>query len=239
MKRSIFIFILLFTAAQCTAQKKGSLKTINLPKFDLRWYHFGMALGYNNSDFFMERNIDPTFSDSLVTLRGQSQPGFNINIVTAAHLGRGISIRFLPGISPKDRLLEYTFLNPDLSESVFKKRIESFYLEFPVFLKWRTDRINNFAAYLMVGGKYAIDMQSQKDVDNQLDEAIVIKTSEKEWAASYGGGFDFFLPYFKFGIELRHEVGMNNIFIDDNTRFSHPLQSLRSRNFVLSLTFEG
>lgn len=198
-----------------------------------------MALSYNNSDFFIERDIDYAFGDSLITLNNEKQPGFNINIVTSLKIGRGLSARFLPGISPKDRILKFKFLNPDLSTSEFTKRVESFYLEFPVFLKYRSDRINNFAAYVIGGGKYAIDMQSQKDVNNQLDDDIVVKTGRREWALSAGGGFDFFLQYFKFGIELRMEYGLNNIFIDDGTRFSDPINSLRSKNFVLSFTFEG
>ena len=230
--------MLLFFAQTAFAQRGNNLKTINLPKFDLRWYHFGMALGYNSSDFYMDLKPDFSFGDSLISLRNISQPGFNINIVTAVHIGRGLSVRFIPGISPKDRVLEYTFLNSDLTESEFRKRIESFYLEFPVLLKYRTDRVNNFAAYIIGGGKYALDMQSQKDVDNSLSN-IVIKTTDKEWAIVYGGGFDFFLPYFKFGIELRHEIGLYNVFIDDNTIFSRPISSLRSQNFVLSFTFEG
>lgn len=242
LKKYTIIFILLFCASSMFAQKRSKVKSANLGNFDRRWYHFGMALGYNTSDFFIERNVDFTFSDSLVTLNNVSQPGFNINIVTALHLTRGLSLRFLPGISPKDRTLEYTFLNPLGSQpevSTFTKRVESFYVEFPLFLKYRTDRINNFAAYVIAGGKFALDLQSQKQVNNSLDQDIVIKTEDREWAAAYGGGFDFFLPYFKFGIELRHEVGINNILIDDGTRFDAPLRSLRSRNFVLSLTFEG
>lgn len=215
---------------------------MNLHKFDYRWYHFGMALGFNNSNFFVERNVDYAFGDSLLTVQNIGEPGFNINIVTAAHLTRGLSLRFLPGISPKDRTLLYTFKSPSGSigeTTQFTKRVESFYLEFPVFFKYRTDRINNFAAYIMAGGKYAIDMQSQKQVNNSGAQFIVVKTGDREWAAAYGGGFDFFLPYFKFGIELRHEVGINDILLQDNTQFSTPLKSLRSRNFVLSLTFEG
>ena len=239
MRKFAIISLCLLLTSSAFSQRRSAVKTANLEKFDYRWYHFGMALGYNSSDFFVERNVDYSFGDSLILFNNVSQPGFNINIVTSLHLSRGFSLRFLPGISPKDRRLEYEFLNADNSTSVFIKRIESFYLEFPVFLKYRTDRINNFAAYVIAGGKYALDMQSQKEVDNNLDEFVVIKTREKEWAISYGGGFDFFLPYFKFGIELRHEVGLNNLFIDEGTRFDEPLKSLRSRNFVLSFTFEG
>jgi hypothetical protein len=54
-----------------------------------------------------------------------------------------------------------------------------------------------------------------------------------------GGGVDMFLPYFKFGLELKMGIGLPNVLIDDNTRFSAPLESLRTKTYMLSFTFEG
>jgi hypothetical protein len=34
-------------------------------------------------------------------------------------------------------------------------------------MKLRSDRINNFAVYLLGGGKFSIDMASQKDVNKR------------------------------------------------------------------------
>jgi hypothetical protein len=82
-------------------------------------------------------------------------------------------------------------------------------------------------------------MASQKDVDNTLDEDVVVKLERADYSAEVGGGFDMFLPYFKFGIELKHSVGIPNLLIDDGTRFSTPLESLRSKTWILTFTFEG
>ena len=54
-----------------------------------------------------------------------------------------------------------------------------------------------------------------------------------------GGGADMFLPYFKFGMELKMGIGIPNLLIDDGTRFSAPLQSLRSKTWIFTFTFEG
>jgi hypothetical protein len=119
------------------------------------------------------------------------------------------------------------------------KPVESTYLEFPLLLKLRSDRINNFAVYLIGGGKFSIDMASQKDVNNDIDEDIVIKLAKYDYIAEVGGGMDMFLPYFKFGIELKAGIGIPNMLIDDDTRFSRPIQSLRTKTYVLTFTFEG
>jgi hypothetical protein len=82
-------------------------------------------------------------------------------------------------------------------------------------------------------------MASQKDVNNEIDEEVVLKLNKYDYSAEVGAGCDMFLPYFKFGLELKFAVGIPNLLIDDNTRFSSPLQSLRSKCWVFTLTFEG
>jgi hypothetical protein len=66
-----------------------------------------------------------------------------------------------------------------------------------------------------------------------------VKAERNDFAVEFGGGFDFFLTYFKFGIDLRMAVGVPNLLVPENTQFSNPLESLRSRTFMVTLTFEG
>jgi hypothetical protein len=106
-------------------------------------------------------------------------------------------------------------------------------------VKLRSDRINNLAVYLIGGGKFSIDMASQKDVNQGLDDETIVKLAKYDYSAEVGGGFDFFLQYFKFGIELKHGIGIPNLIVRDGTRFDLPVQSLRSKTWVLTFTFEG
>jgi hypothetical protein len=54
-----------------------------------------------------------------------------------------------------------------------------------------------------------------------------------------GGGLDFFLPYFKFGCELKLSHGIPNVLIQDNSMYSSPIDQLRTKTWLFSLTFEG
>ena len=54
-----------------------------------------------------------------------------------------------------------------------------------------------------------------------------------------GAGADFFLPFFKFSVELKTEFGMRNVLIQDDTPFSAAFDELRTRSFIISFTFEG
>ena len=225
-------------AAQVQGGIRG-IKTENLPNFDLRTFHFGFLLGYNTSDFYLKLKPTAPLTDSVLVVDHVRQPGFNLGIVSSFNMSPNFSLRFLPTLSFQDRVLRYQFRHSNGLIYTFAKPVESTYLEFPLLLKFRSDRINNFAVYLIAGGKFSIDMASQKDVNNEIDDEIVVKLKSNDYSAEVGGGFDMFLPYFKFGIELKTSIGIPNLLIDDNTRFSSPLESLRSKSWILTFTFEG
>lgn len=235
----LLLALLLAMAAPAMAQYQSGVKMQNLPNFDLRRFHFGFLLSYNNSDFYIRKDPQAPFRDSLMVVQHLRQPGFNLGIVASYNMNSNLSVRFLPGLSFQERILQYQFKKPDGRSAFFQKPVESTYLEFPLLLKLRTDRINNFAAYMITGGKYSIDMASQKDVDQTLDDEVVIKLARNDYSVEVGAGVDFFLTYFKFGIELKHGIGIPNILIDDGTRFSRPIESLRTKTWVLTFTFEG
>jgi len=219
------------------AQRVGS--GTNLERFDMRLYHFGFLISSNTSSFFIDRKPDFSFSDSLLRIENVPQSGFNLALLASFNPVKNVNIRFIPGLSFQDRGINYTFLQADGLEKTFLKRTESVFLDFPVLLKLRTNRTGNFAAYALFGGKFSKDMQSQQDVNNAVAEQIVIKLKDKDVSLDMGGGFDFFLPYFKFALEFKTSIGINDILIHEDTPFSNPIESLRTRSFIVSLTFEG
>lgn len=234
--RSIGLLVLASLPLLGAAQK---IKTENLPNFDLHRFHFGFLFSYNTSDFFIQQRPSAPFADSVLVIDHIKQPGFNLGIVSSLDMTPNFSLRFIPSLSFQDRVLHYSFRKSDGKTADFDKPVESTWLEFPLLLKMRSDRINNFAVYVLTGGKFSIDMASQKDVNNALDEDVVVKLKKYDYSAEVGGGMDMFLPYFKFGIELKFCVGIPNLAIDDGTRFSRPIESIRSKTWVLTFTFEG
>ena len=211
----------------------------NLPSFDSKKYHFGFLLSSNTSDFFFEYRNRENFNDSLLGIDNRRQSGFNLALLASWNITKNVSLRFVPGLSFQDRGLNYRFLQEDGTQEVILKRTESVFLDFPLLFKLRTNRVNNFAAYALIGGKLSRDMQSQKDVDNALGNEVVIKLSQLDYSIDAGGGIDFFLPFFKFSIEAKTAFGLPNLLIQEGNRFTAPLDQLRSRTFILSLCFEG
>ena len=235
MKHAALAIVLLSIALGCSAQ---SQRMRNLPNFDMKKYHFGFLLSINSSDFAFQYKPDYTFADSLQGISNQAQSGFNLALLASLDLTPNIHLRFLPGLSFQDRGLDYRFLRENEPVSILK-RTESVFLEFPLLLKLRTNRVNNFAAYGLIGGKYGRDMQSQKDVNNLGGDEVIIRLKDNDFAMEVGGGFDFFLPFFKLSIEMKTAFGFQNLLIQEPTIFAEPLESLRTRMFVFSIAFEG
>ena len=236
LNRYSLMFVLMAMAMQASAQMNTRE---NLPHFDSRLYHFGFLLSANTSSFYIDYKPDFSFSDSLLGIDNVPQAGFNLALLASFNPVKNINLRFVPGLSFQDRGLNYTFLAEDNKVETYLKRTESVWLQFPMMLKLRTNRVGNFAAYGLIGGCYGIDMQSQKDVNEAVAGKIVVKLEKTDITLDAGGGFDFFLPYFKFGVEMKTCFGMKDVLIQEMNQFTDPISRLRTRTFVLSLCFEG
>ena len=227
----------------------------NLGQFDDKFFHFGFALSNNNSGFNLEKSFSPLppgNNDSLQSVLVLGKPGFSLGVVTSINVNPNFKIRFvLPTLSFLERDIQFTYLDPSsLTETVHIKTMNSTYLDFPILFKFRTNRIHNFAMYGITGFRYGIDMTSNIDVNNGVDlEDQVIKLTKTDFGTEVGGGVDLFLNYFKLGIELKLAVGMKNLLYltpekslelnETPTNFDNAIESLRSKVWTLSFTFEG
>jgi hypothetical protein len=240
MKRmKLFLTLLIFIVfgSSTYAQK---FKQERYKNFDKRVFHFGFMLGFNSADFTVYQNVNAYEQFGLKLLENDAQPGGQLGILTTMKLGTPVlRLRFIPTLSFQERLLRYTFEDTVLNkDKIGEERVNSTNLDFPIMLQFRTKRLNNFTAYVLVGGQYSIDLQSQeKASQNYIDPYVKIKRNDVQ--GQIGGGLEFFAPYFKFGIELKYSHGFMNSFIQDNTNIAKPINKLYNKVWSLSLIFEG
>ncbi len=217
-------------------------KPMNYRKFDKRWLHFGFMLGLNKASFtaYPIQQAYELYGVKSLTVEGAS--GGQLGIVSSLKLGTPVvRLRFLPTLSFQERLVKMTSINPDpeATKDLFtEERINSTNLDFPLMFQFRTLRFNNFASYVLLGGQYTIDLQSQETASqNYVDPFLKIKKNDIH--GQIGGGVEFFAPYFKFGIEVKFSHSFYNSLIQDNTTISRPLNALYNRFWCLSFIFEG
>ena len=237
MKLFLTLLIFIVLGSSSYAQK---FKQERYKNFDKRMFHFGFMLGFNSSDFTVYQDVNAYEQYGLKLLENDAQPGGQLGILTTMKLGTPVlRLRFIPTLSFQERLLRYTFEDTVLNkDEIGEERVNSTNLDFPLMLQFRTKRLNNFAAYVLVGGQYSIDLQSQeKASQNYIDPYIKIRRNDVQ--GQIGGGLEFFAPYFKFGIELKYSHGFINSFIQDNTNIANPINKLYNKVWSLSLIFEG
>lgn len=234
--KSAFVLLVLFFTNKIEGQEAK-----NLPDYTHKRIHFGFIIAANTASFYIvpTPNIAGKFEDTLKSIRSIPQVGFDLGIVTELGISRYLKFRFVPSLGFTDRQLAYSFLS-NIDTFTVTKDIQSVFLNFPLDLKLISKRLNNFEAYVIGGAKFAKDLFSQKDVNQTLaGAAATVRLLPNDWYYEAGGGIEFYLPYFKFGIELKVSQGTRNLIVPDNTVYTQSIQGLYSKTYLISLTFEG
>lgn len=217
-------------------------KPKNYRRFDERMLHFGFMLGGNSANFTALPVQDAYAKYGLKSLENKSQAGGQVGIVTTLKLFHPVvRLRFIPTLSFQERVLQYYYTNPDPSakkDKYAEERVNSTNLDFPLMLQFRTLRQNNFASYVLVGGQYSYDLQSQEKASQSFIDPF-IKIKAHDFQGQVGAGVEFFAPYFKFGLEIKYSQGFSNSLIQDGTPVSKPIDQLFNKVWWVSLIFEG
>jgi hypothetical protein len=238
LKLSIKYFLVLsvvFLASTSNAQEQRG----NLANYYDATLHFGFTIGINRANFIIHPAEHFERFDSLKSIESVPKFGFNLGIVSELRLHKFVTLRFVPNLSFAERNLQYYF--EGAKDTVLRtKTIESTFLNFPLDLKLRSKRVENFSAYILAGGGYSLDLASKRKTENStnINEQIV-KLKRDDFSYEVGAGAEFYLEYFKFAIEGKLSIGTKNLLIKDNTIYSNSVDKLNSKVFLISLTFEG
>ena len=208
----------------------------NLPKYDFKKMHFGFTLGINSLDFRIKYNPEVMFQDSLYVLHSNNQKGFNLGIVSNFRLGKYTDFRFVPALVFGERNLIYSFADSLNTIQSKKKKVESTLLDFPMYIKYKSERYNNFRSYVLLGIKYSIDIASQKNIVEE--DEVIIKLNPNDLMGEIGFGMDFYLEFFKFSPQIKISSGVLNLLNKDNTVYTRSIKNLYTNGWMLSFTFE-
>jgi hypothetical protein len=118
------------------------------------------------------------------------------------------------------------------------KPVQATMVEFPLSLKLKSDRIQDFRAYVMAGVKYsdAIGSKKNKPETDPLDAIL----TNKNGFGSYelGLGCEIYFEYFKLMPEVKLSNSFGNILTPENNPFSSPISKLSLHTVTFSLIFE-
>jgi hypothetical protein len=247
-----FLLLLAFYPLLLSAQKE---KVKNDPYHDDKWLHFGFSLGMNTMDFKIvpsQMALDSGIYTEVSVLR----PGFHVEALSNFRLTRSLDFRFTPGIAFGGvREINYVVENNRSSgirpEDV-PVRVESNFLEFPMLLKYKAERLNNFRPFLIGGLNTRLDLAATKKTwGRSKKENNLVLLKPLDFNYEIGLGMDFYLQYFKFAIEFKYSVGMKNILRTSITKhgetivppaedaiYTDVIDKINSRLFMVTLHFE-
>jgi len=256
----LIIVSLLFCYLSFSGKGYGqTLWILNMPMYDQESvFHFGFVLGANLSYVTIRpiadltsHNFDSTFipdilplpdSAKVLSISANAAPGFVISIVSNMRLGNNFDLRFIPSLTFGDRDLVYTirtYRKESESLLVISKKIPSTYVNFPLELKFKSDRYNNFRAYLMGGAQYTLDLASQaKKREQRNSDQKIVKFNRDDVYLEAGVGFDFYNEWFKLGLEFKMMYGLFDQLKREHNLYTNSIQSLKSKIFQFSITFE-
>lgn len=228
----IIFCLLLLPAANCFSQ----IQQENLAGYEREWLHFGFTLAMNKADFILVPQAPNKGPDTVLGVTSHPDLGFNLGIVSDLRIHEYVTLRFVPDLSFQDRTVEYNIYSPTKDTTfTITKKVESTLLDFPINLKIRSERWHNMSPYLLAGGKFSIDLASQKNTNNP----DLLKLTPHDWSYEVGFGIDFYLVYFKLSAEIKLAAGIKDRLIHENTLYSSAIEHLYTKVWLFSLNFEG
>lgn len=239
-----FIKLLIFTLLIPAALLAQKSKPWNKPLYDSKKFHYGFAFTGGKLDFSFAPNLNiynedvnyPNKFDTVYSIESEGKFMFGASMVSNMKLNENWDLRLIPGLYFGQRDLVY-LLNNDIGKPYkHTMKIESTLLQFPLLLKYRAVRENNYRPYVVFGANYAIDLASRKKISE--DEKPKIRLKSHDILLEAGFGVDYYLPFFKFSHEIRFSYGLFNIVNCDDTEYTTFIDKLGTKTVSLVIYFE-
>ena len=220
-----FIFIINY----CYSQKEIPWSN---PIYDNQVYHFGFIIGVSNTKCQIEYGDLFTEQSNFEQILSKYQPGFNVGIIMDTKIGKNCNLRITPSFNFTDQKIY--FINNNIATTYPENNTGISNFELPVYFKYRSNRINNFRPYILLGGNYMVDLSATEE----LTQSQKIEFYKKNYSLDIGFGLDIYFTYFKFSPEIKYSYGLRNMLIDQNNEFNDFIDRLSTRGLMISLTFE-
>lgn len=202
--------------------------------------------------------LDPSYdpnsgipiTPNLNAISSAPSQGFGLGFVMNRMISDNFDIRATPSLIFSDRVVTYEYepMAPiDVGngqtknfQKVVDKKVQATMFEFPLGIKVKSNRLNNFRVYWLGGAKYSIDIASKKKTFDEGEAAVNKFLKNKRNYLSYetGIGFDIYFEYFKMSPEIKLSYSANDLLQHDNTVYANPIDKLKLRQLTFSLIFQ-
>ncbi len=253
---SVIVFILFFVITFSSYAQVT--KVPNLKLYDYEPYHFGFIIAVNQMNFVIETKenihqlyfkdkqlpqadlpVYPVDSAMIYGIEPETTFGFAVGIVGDLRIGNYFNLRAVPSLAFGSRFINYDlrlYQGMDTVSFVSRQKINSTFVDFPFYLKYKSKRVHNMRAYVFGGVKFSFDLASQ--AKKKEDDNYEPKLYRSDTYGLIGAGMDFYMNWFKFGVEFNMSYGLRDVLVREGNIYTDGIESLRSKIFMLTFTFE-
>ncbi|MEX0882273.1 MAG: outer membrane beta-barrel protein [Cyclobacteriaceae bacterium] len=243
-KIAILAIIALLGSIRSEAQE-GSL-IFNPSGSDDQLISYGFFLAAHNSTLrikYSEAFLDPSHPTlgNVRAIMPTFSPGFALGFLVTGRLHDQINVLFTPKVGFYEYRTELQLFTDDANTSngiginTVPLLTEETLVEFPLLLKYKSERFNNTRMFFIGGLNGQIRTKNQEEAD---EDPIVLKG--RDLALEMGMGFDLYFRYFKFSPEIRFSHGLMNLYQDgySDDRLKGGIADIRRKSITLYLNFQ-
>ncbi|GAA4416306.1 hypothetical protein GCM10023187_47620 [Nibrella viscosa] len=205
------------------------IKRVYLQDYDDKPVHYGFYFAAPSTRFNIKYS-NAFISDTTLRIYSPSRTGFRVGFILNGYLSDRFDIRLTPAVSLYGREIIYDFPN-GTSRTLTR---ESTWLEFPLLLKYKSERRHNSRMYLVAGGSFGVETNVRR---REVLGATRLSTNTTDLQVEYGVGFEQFFEFFKFSPELRFSHGIPNLF-QQTPIANASIRRLTSHTVTIYLNFE-
>jgi hypothetical protein len=222
------------TGAQAQKQQQLSWVKKNNPNYDNRKLSYGFLIGIHTtayqlkySDNFVTQNFDTVYA-----VEPKWSPGFSLGFIVNYRLDELWDLRLTPKVAFYEHKLRYLFTDDTKTD---EQTVETTMVEFPLLLKFKSERRDNLRMYMIGGVKPAIEASGKKNLENVT---ATLEVTGANLSLDVGFGLDIYYPLFKFSPEVRFSRGIVNVLDNRTNKYGMPLERLNTNTITVYLLFQ-
>ena len=227
----IIIILLMIAASPGYSQKTRWVKKNN-PNYDDKTISYGFMIGLHTSTYQIKYSDKYKDLNALHSITPEWSGGFSLGFIVNYKLAEFFDLRLTPKVGFYENRLQYHYVDGTPVEDVL---IETTMVEFPLLLKYKSERRGNIRMYMIGGVNPALEASGRKNIE-QGEETLELLDSNISLEAGFG--FDLYYPLFKFSPEIRFSRGIINILDNTTNRLGEPLQRVNTNTITLYLLFQ-
>ncbi|KEO73706.1 type IX secretion/gliding motility protein PorT/SprT [Anditalea andensis] len=241
----LFLFIFFNSYSQRPLSESGQDDAFISYGFFLAGHTNSFRIRY--SDAFMDpnRGINQNLPQlqNIHSIQPVFSQGFSLGFLTTLRLHDQFNLLFTPKVGFYEYRTEVNyFTRTDIIDPEGKIYIEpvshvseATLVEFPLLLKYKSQRFNNTRMYFIGGANAQFRTKGQEEAN---EDSLVILGSDL--ALELGMGFDIYFEYFKFSPEIRFSHGLRNLYKASHTdpMFAEAITDIRMKTITIYLNFQ-